>query len=60
MYKEVIPQNEPTENSGVNLVLLLDTLDATESQWEVLPDPYPLLLQEGRRAIAEAVGVSGG
>jgi hypothetical protein len=51
---------EPKEYSGVELVLLLDTLDATEEDWEKLSDPYNLFLREGRRAVAEAVGASNG
>jgi hypothetical protein len=57
MYKYIIPQSEPTENSGVGLTLLLDTIDATQDLWESLLSPYNLFLLEARKAVAESLGV---
>jgi hypothetical protein len=54
---EIISQAQHHQNSGVDLILLLDTLDATQDLWESLPVPYSLFLLETRRAIAESVGM---
>ena len=55
--REIISQRQHHQNSSVNLILLLDTLDATQELWESLPSPYSLFLLEARRAIAETVGM---
>jgi hypothetical protein len=58
--KGIVSQKACPEDSGVDLVLLLGTLDATEEDWVKLPDPYNRFLREARRAVADAAGVFDG
>jgi len=41
--------------SAVNLTLLLDTLDALETEIEALPEPPPLFARELAQSLAEAL-----
>ena len=42
----------------VSLVLLLDTLVATEPEWTSLPGLVPLFLREPQDGLAKALGVA--
>jgi len=55
------PPSEPSVPLFANLVLLVDTIDATEEAgWTDLPPPIPLFLQEARQALMESLGFVGG
>jgi hypothetical protein len=56
----IVPQSEPSESTIVDLSFLLDTIDASQPFWQELPDPYPLFIEEARKALIEGVGLSNG
>jgi hypothetical protein len=56
LNKAMIPQNQLDVTSSVDLALLLDTIDATESDWRQLPDPYLLFAEELRRGLCRRLG----
>jgi hypothetical protein len=55
-----ISQTQSNAPSPVDLMFLLDTVDASECFWRELPAPYPLLIEEIRLALCETVGVDNG
>jgi hypothetical protein len=57
--KTIIPQT-PVQKPAPDLEFLLDTIDATEGLWQELLAPYPLFMEELRRALSLAVGVRDG
>jgi hypothetical protein len=56
LNKAIIPQNQSGVTGSVDLALLLNTIDATESDWRQLPDPYPLFAEELRVGLCVLLG----